>query len=1340
MKKPYTSNVIFLKFFCALALIIFLTNYSTAQTVNITSPSADIIFTIGTSFTATITENPTSSYTFQTMSYSVDGGAAVPVTVSGTTGTATIPTTGLSYGSHTLVVSATFKKISNNIPKTVTDNLTFLVKPTQPDVTTGSYGFNIPITLKMSNTGIGAAASLTSFPALVYIQSDSLKIGKVCGDKVQFPTGNGGGAAAGTNYDFAFTETGSNTELYYQVDTYDSANGILLAWVQVPALTNTDKTLTFYFGSQSPSHSSAFSASTWPSDYLAVYHFSEGATTATVLDATLHGRNAVQANTTVTNDEIHVAAGIPTTGGAYAFNSTNKSSIIQNTGTYPDITNTFTISAWVTYNGTATADNKLVSDQLNYGHGYKLSVRNSLIETETRTTLNPSPGNVYDADSLVNPSTWTYIQGEFNSTKFINYKNGMFAGTGAFKAGTTGTNAPPEAGNYLTMGLDHGTGAANGGFDDNWFFNGVMDEVRISNIAKSADWVLAEYYNQKNPKLFTVCNTVATNVSNAQTLKAGALICTWKGASGTDLTTAANWDLGAPDLSTGKTSLVIPAVGTGIYPKLAASASIYGLTIADGASLDLNGYTLNVGCNIINKVTTGGKGILDASILLAITSGNSANSTGTINWNGIVMSQIYKSTNNVPNTAELSNMTVSNTNSSPGVVTITGGPVDIYNTLTLTKGNLVIDNTGNGDLTLKSSSILTASVAAIPASYNITGLVNAERYISGGAFKYRGYRFLSSPVYTATAGSNYYFDLKYLSTYAPITGSLGIGGGMSKAGNPTIYLYRGNTEFTNGSYNGGNFRGVNKINNVPLYTVGVDYDGNFNLYVGTGFWFFYRGNTTNINSKYLVNAIPESNVFVSRGTLNQQTVTFVHWYTNAPNLQYTPVAKNPAAYAGYNMVGNPYASSIDWDTFSATTSTAGIYGPKVKKTIYIYNEATKIYGTYDGTIAVNGASHIIPSGQGFYVQAIDATAQLIFHESAKTSAQVTGANLLLSKSPVKSGPVLQYVRLAMSKDSDNVEEAVVRFENTAKDEFVVDEDSQHMTGTGGVNFSSYTSDNRTASINDIPLPKKSQTKIRLYVSATTDGLYAINRTELKNIPKRYEIWLNDAYKNDSLDLKHNATYQFNILRSDTNSWGANRFSLVIRQNKALGLHLLNFAATKTSKGAELTWKTENEENLTNFTIERSTDNGKTFDVVGGFISSSEGSYSLLDKNPPVATDLYRLKLEDLNGVITYSDLISLRYSTLSDNMDNNAVNIYPNPAVGTINVAIVKSSFAVIKSSAPSYSIKITSSTGKVLKIIKTTQDTWQDNVSGLLPGTYVVDVINNNDNTMVGKGKFVKL
>src|SRR5258707_14362455 len=97
-------------------------------------------------------------------------------------------------------------------------------------------------------------------------------------------------------------------------------------------------------------------------------------------------------------------------------------------------------------------------------------------------------------------------------------------------------------------------------------------------------------------------------------------------------------------------------------------------------------------------------------------------------------------------------------------------------------------------------------------------------------------------------------------------------------------------------------------------------------------------------------------------------------------------------------------------------------------------------------------------------------------------------------------------------------------------------------------------------------------------------------TEVKTIQQLLQVWLMDRFNNDSLDMRHNKNYTFNMT-ADTNSYGSKRFELVIRQDPALGIHLLSFTAAKTSNGAQVTWKTENEDNYTTFTVQRSSNNG-----------------------------------------------------------------------------------------------------------------------------------------------------
>jgi hypothetical protein len=55
-------------------------------------------------------------------------------------------------------------------------------------------------------------------------------------------------------------------------------------------------------------------------------------------------------------------------------------------------------------------------------------------------------------------------------------------------------------GNLITA-----TGALHVGHEDSWvneYFKGVVDEVRVSNVARPADWILTEYSNQSAPGAF----------------------------------------------------------------------------------------------------------------------------------------------------------------------------------------------------------------------------------------------------------------------------------------------------------------------------------------------------------------------------------------------------------------------------------------------------------------------------------------------------------------------------------------------------------------------------------------------------------------------------------------------------------------------------------------------------------------------------------------------------------------------------------------------------------------------------------------------------------------------
>ena len=688
--------------------------------------------------------------------------------------------------------------------------------------------------------------------------------------------------------------------------------------------------------------------------------------------------------------------------------------------------------------------------------------------------------------------------------------------------------------------------------------------------------------------------------------------------------------------------------------------------------------------------------------------------------------------------------------SGPGAVNLTpGSSLSIINVGTGPATKLTIN--ANANLTLQSDATGTASVSQIPNGSSIAGNVNVQRYVTGGALAYRGYRLISSPVNNATVNSNNIYSISFLTSGSFVTGTNGTLNGFSKTGNPSVYLYNESLVPSNTTFISGNWQGISNMNLSPAYGYYTNNGSTtYNIPVGNGVLFFFRG-VTGTSNPYITSTVPNAGVITMTGSLNQGAITVRDWYTpGSSNLAFTGTGTSTTTtnflVRGFNCVGNPYASTIDLETYSSTSSSAGIYAKNISQFIYELNPITHNFETYEvgqsplGSVATGNATRYIASGQGFFVQATAASPALTFNEAAKVTTQNTGASLFMATkndlASINGSNIAQHLSLEMALDSVNTNEIIVRFNNNASSAFNNIEDAPYMIGSGKVSIASVSSDNIALGINTLALPKTTET-IALKVSATADGIYTISRKQLAGIPQLYDIWLMDNYKKDSLDLKHNTTYSFNIAKADTNSYGSKRFTLVIRQNPAFAYRLLSFSAAKPAVNTpkvQLTWTTENEQNYTNFTVERSNDGGKTFQVIGGVPASGAGKYSLLDVQPLAGNNIYRLKQEDINSQITYSNIIPIAITINSNNLTKNNISLYPNPASSNVNLAIANNSIT-----NGTFKITITNSTGIVLKQTTITENNWQTSVNNFLPGTYLVSVVNAKDNAIIGNIKFVK-
>jgi hypothetical protein len=105
------------------------------------------------------------------------------------------------------------------------------------------------------------------------------------------------------------------------------------------------------------------------------------------------------------------------------------------------------------------------------------------------------------------------------------------------------------------------------------------------------------------------------------------------------------------------------------------------------------------------------------------------------------------------------------------------------------------------------------------------------------------------------------------------------------------------------------------------------------------------------------------------------------------------------------------------------------------------------------------------------------------------------------------------------------------------------EDAVYFAGNGQVSLASVSKDGEDLSINGLPYTPCMS--IGLDIHAKTSGSYLLKISYEKEIPADIEIWIKDTYLRDSVNVR-TGNYSFNIDKADTNSFGGERFRLILK--------------------------------------------------------------------------------------------------------------------------------------------------------------------------------------------------
>lgn len=265
----------------------------------------------------------------------------------------------------------------------------------------------------------------------------------------------------------------------------------------------------------------------------------------------------------------------------------------------------------------------------------------------------------------------------------------------------------------------------------------------------------------------------------------------------------------------------------------------------------------------------------------------------------------------------------------------TSAPVLIEQGLTLT-GNLTLGaGTTAGTfqpLTLLSSAT-TGTAFVVNSGGSVAQPVTVQRYIDGSLNDGLGYRHFSSPLTDATLGTlatgSYtpIFNPDYNASTAPGT----------TVPFPTVYGYD-----------------QAHYESSPATTITTDFDRGFYSPSGTDAWTPGIGYTVNI---------PGTETITFQGTLQ--------------NSDFTTAAqgRSSKANAGWQLLGNPYPSALDWDVVAGRqapaggTAASGLNG--LNDAVYVFKSSSRLAGTYASYVngvGANGGTRVIPLGQGFFVR------------------------------------------------------------------------------------------------------------------------------------------------------------------------------------------------------------------------------------------------------------------------------------------------------------------------------------------------------------------------------------
>ena len=433
------------------------------------------------SATATITLTPTIAVSITPSAVSLRGGQTqtfttnVPVTWSTPSAGSFNASTGVYTAPASIATTqAVYLIATSTADSTQSATATITLTPTTPPPSNG-YAYRRTITIDHTRAG---SSDLVNFPLLLNITDPLLR-----------PVVNGGHVNSAAGYDIIVTSDAAGMQkLDHQVESYNPNAGQIVAWVRIPVLSHTsDTVVNLFYGNPGIAGSQENKNGVWDGTFDAVYHMSDNAANNTVADSTLHHSGSNQANTNA-----NAAAGVA--AGALSFNGSTDYVAVPDAADL-QASRVRTVSFWMKPGDLSGATTYRVLSEYSDSDNSWAVVAETAGNADSNTVRADAKvagveSHLKIADNSIHAGTFYHVAAVFDNSKpAAIYLNGVSLPLLTPKQGglTNGSTV------RMTVGARADGGRA---------FPGIIDEVRISNTVRSADWVRAEFNNQSAPATF----------------------------------------------------------------------------------------------------------------------------------------------------------------------------------------------------------------------------------------------------------------------------------------------------------------------------------------------------------------------------------------------------------------------------------------------------------------------------------------------------------------------------------------------------------------------------------------------------------------------------------------------------------------------------------------------------------------------------------------------------------------------------------------------------------------------------------------------------------------------